>query len=563
MKRIVPLRLAAPLLFVCLLLLFSTGAFAQVVAAPSLLNFQGRLTRPDGTPVANGNYSVRFSLWTAASGGTEKWNQTINPVAVTNGTFAVLLNVASPTDLFNTNLWLEIKIGTNAPLTPRQQLVSVAYAMKANTVPDGSITSAKIASGALNNLSWLLSGNSLSNPASQFLGTTNNQPLVFRANNSEKMRILPNGNIGIGEPNPTSQVTINSNLGGGISLGTAAGIAIGNPAGNTTILMGQDDGKGVYYGWLLDSYAYMFTINGQPLVLQQFPGNVGIGTNVPDGKAHIAGGPTWTTNGWAKSLAINNGGAIELGYGLDAPRFGLGASGGGLYLFTVGSEGAVDPANYRLVVNGNNGNIGIGTTNPGEKLDVVGTVRAFTSTSVNGVQAESTWANGNGVVGICNNGTSAYGVWGQSTTGWGVRSNGAAGGTSGWANLSDARYKTNVTPLSNALDSILNLRGVTFDWKRNDFPDMNFAKGRQIGFIAQEVEKILPELVMTDGTGYKSVTYSSAVPVLVEAIKTLKQQSDRKDAEMSALKAENAEMRARFADLLQRMERLEAGTGRK
>jgi hypothetical protein len=127
---------------------------AQVLAAPSLMNFQGRLARPDGTPVANGTYSIRFSLWDAASGGTEKWNQTVNNVAVTNGTFAVLLN-ANTAGLFNSNLYLEVKIGTDAPLTPRQQMVSVAYAMKANTVPDDTITAAKLLSdsGSLNKVS--------------------------------------------------------------------------------------------------------------------------------------------------------------------------------------------------------------------------------------------------------------------------------------------------------------------------------------------------------------------------------------------------------------------------
>jgi hypothetical protein len=127
---------------------------AQVIAAPPLMNFQGRLAKPDGTPVTNGTYSIRFSLWDAASGGTEKWNQTINNVAVTNGSFAVLLN-ANTAGLFNSNLYLEIKIGTDAPLTPRQQMVSVAYAMKANTVPDDTITAAKLLSdiGSLNKVS--------------------------------------------------------------------------------------------------------------------------------------------------------------------------------------------------------------------------------------------------------------------------------------------------------------------------------------------------------------------------------------------------------------------------
>jgi hypothetical protein len=101
------------------------SAFAQVTPAPSLLNFQGRLTRPDGTPVPDGNYSVRFSLWNAVSAGTEKWNQTVGSITVRNGTFAVLLS-GFPANTFGGDVWLEIKIGDEAPLTPRQQLVSVA-----------------------------------------------------------------------------------------------------------------------------------------------------------------------------------------------------------------------------------------------------------------------------------------------------------------------------------------------------------------------------------------------------------------------------------------------------
>ena len=189
---------------VCLMLPHS--AQAQVTAAPSLMNFQGRLTKPDGTPVADGTYSVRFSLWNGLSAGTETWNQTVGSVAVKNGTFAVQLS-GFPANTFNSDQWLEIKIGTDAPLTPRQPLVSVPYALKANSVPDGSITGAsiangaitsdKLASGALNNLSWLLGGNSGTNPASQFIGTTDNQPLVFKTNNAEKMRLLANGNLGL------------------------------------------------------------------------------------------------------------------------------------------------------------------------------------------------------------------------------------------------------------------------------------------------------------------------------------------------------------------------------
>jgi hypothetical protein len=149
-------RHALFLFFLLFLLLLSVSAFAQVNAGPSLLNFQGRLTNSDGTPIPNGNYSLRFSLWSAPTGGTERWNRIVAPVLVRNGTFAVLLDLTSGfttgNDIrtaFNGTTYLEIKIGSNAPLTPRQQIVSVPFALRSNAVVDGSITTSSLANGAV------------------------------------------------------------------------------------------------------------------------------------------------------------------------------------------------------------------------------------------------------------------------------------------------------------------------------------------------------------------------------------------------------------------------------
>src|SRR5262249_23272625 len=102
--------------------------------------------------------------------------------------------------LFASPLWLEMKIGVDTPLTPRQPFVSVAHAFKADSVKDGSITASSLASGTLNNLSWLLGGNAATNPASQFIGTTDNQPLVFRTNNVERMRLTTGTDLGLQLP---------------------------------------------------------------------------------------------------------------------------------------------------------------------------------------------------------------------------------------------------------------------------------------------------------------------------------------------------------------------------
>jgi len=79
---------------------------------------------------------------------------------------------------------------------------------------------------------------------------------------------------------------------------------------------------------------------------------------------------------------------------------------------------------------------------------------------------------------------------------------------------SDISFKENINQINNSLNSIMNLRGVTFTWKSE--PEM----GQRIGFIAQEVEKVIPELVFTNPVdGYKGVNYAEMSAVLVEAVK--------------------------------------------
>jgi hypothetical protein len=96
------------------------------------------------------------------------------------------------------------------------------------------------------------------------------------------------------------------------------------------------------------------------------------------------------------------------------------------------------------------------------------------------------------------------------------------------AGSSDLRFKTNITPIENPLQKVLQLRGVNFDWNKNAFPDRGFSESKAIGFIAQEVEKVLPEVVQTEKTaeGYKAVQYDKVVALLVEAIKEQQKQID-------------------------------------
>jgi hypothetical protein len=102
------------------------------------------------------------------------------------------------------------------------------------------------------------------------------------------------------------------------------------------------------------------------------------------------------------------------------------------------------------------------------------------------------------------------------------------------AGSSDARFKTNITAIENPLQKVLQLRGVNFDWKTKEFPARSFSENRSLGFIAQEVEKVLPEVVQTEknAEGFKSVQYDKVVALLVEAVKEQQKQINSLKAEL-------------------------------
>ena len=84
---------------------------------------------------------------------------------------------------------------------------------------------------------------------------------------------------------------------------------------------------------------------------------------------------------------------------------------------------------------------------------------------------------------------------------------------------SDERLKTNITPIDNALNKLEQIKGYTFDWVPKE--GVHSHEGNDIGVIAQEVEKIIPNVVTTRDTGYKAVQYEKLVPLLIQAINEL------------------------------------------
>jgi len=114
-------------------------------------------------------------------------------------------------------------------------------------------------------------------------------------------------------------------------------------------------------------------------------------------------------------------------------------------------------------------------------------------------------------------------------------------GANAYQTTSDRRYKTDIAQLQSALNKVKQLRGVKYSWRRDEFPHKGFSPGLQSGFIAQEVEEVIPDAVDTAPDGYKTLRSSYITPYLVEAVKSLE--------------AQLADQAARYAADMERLEK--------
>ena len=90
-------------------------------------------------------------------------------------------------------------------------------------------------------------------------------------------------------------------------------------------------------------------------------------------------------------------------------------------------------------------------------------------------------------------------------------------------NSSDVRLKDNIEVIKGSLDKIDGIRGVEFDWNEKS-PGWAKERGHDVGVIAQEVQKVVPEIVVERKNGYLGVDYKRIVPLLIESVKELRQE---------------------------------------
>jgi hypothetical protein len=369
--------------------------------------------------------------------------------------------------------------------------------------------------------------------------------VIFKEDGVEKMRITSAGNVGIGTSNPAQKLHVaSSTVTGVIQLGgqsTDGYYAQINQNGNQLQLIANGDqgfraslGTNNGTGFMTFLTAGLTTGNTERMRIDS-SGNVGIGTSSPGQRLQV-NGPTVTQILYNTNALANDDSAASIKT-TNGPLWNYLNLDASSYRFnTFGTE--------RVRID-SSGNVGIGTSSPASKLDVIGTARATALLITNGdasitnggagdarplfIENSSATGlpNGSLYISNVNNPNNTTYAFMQAVAGavqkFVVFGNGTTqNGTGVYGTVSDARIKKDVVNTSPKLDKLLQVRVVNYT--RTDDP----SESRQIGVIAQELEEVFPGLIDVveekdkDGNvtcpDRKSVKYSLFVPMLIKAI---------------------------------------------
>jgi hypothetical protein len=358
--------------------------------------------------------------------------------------------------------------------------------------------------------------------------------------------------VGIGTVSPAEKLDIYS---GASTAAFMNFIGNANTAGTSNVVIGQNSDDGAYFWNRKASFMSLGTNNSEKIRIDS-NGNMGVGTSSPVAKVDITGSDVnrvvlrvANTNvpngdkeinmfvGGTSAYGITswqNSGVIESVAGLSS-NFVLSNYQTGAIIFT--NSGRIE--RMRILADGKVA-IGSSTTIFSSAFQVYqntagGVMAHFYDPAANSGFYWSAYSTSILFEARTSSGSTYrdmvfqvyggnFGIrTGVSTLSYTLQVNGTVAGVGGYVNWSDARLKKDVKPLQDSLKNILNLNGITYNWNKKIDPTLNLDDDNHIGLLAQDVEKILPQIVSTakDNFGTKAIAYSDLVPVLIEAIKEL------------------------------------------
>ncbi len=376
---------------------------------------------------------------------------------------------------------------------------------------------------------------------------------------------IANTNVGIGTTTPQEKLHVSgtirsSDLSGG---GNVCADANGNLilSGTCASSNGQDE------DWLSTNGTTPTSIFEDIYTY----GNVGIGVSNPTKKLHVEGesflnGDTYLTNPQSNGAS---GGRLILASGASNGLYhSIGANNYWTEFRSHTNEGwkfiTSNNNATRMLIDGGTGNVGIGTSNPKLKLEIYKGDLFFNGQNACNYRMHHQFWDPNGHLiisptdntgnfkgtGIVMNCMGNVGI-GHVPNFWKLYVQGYAAATGGWYSGSDKRYKKDIHQITDAQQIVQQLSGKKYQFNTEKFPDKNFSKGKTYGFIAQEIEKVIPEIVQKDEDGYYAINYDAIIPILTEAIKDQQVTISKQQETISA-------QDEKMAKLESRLERIEA-----